>query len=163
MQCQVAIPSLHVKRDWSPSRSGSLSRTFRFFFCATNFTMTTTVSAANLGGVADARLGHEADAIGTTAEHRGGIWHDIARRTPTATTPSTSIAALRLRTITTGPIDLARLRSISGQIMPALRSLAIYSSAERSQMNRPYLTTHRPMPTWPSPRKNQMMIRSMTR
>jgi len=40
--------------------------------------MTTTVSAANLGGVADARLGHEADAIGTTAEHRGGILHDIA-------------------------------------------------------------------------------------
>ncbi|RFU33150.1 hypothetical protein B7463_g3182, partial [Scytalidium lignicola] len=39
--------------------------------------MTSLVSAANLGGVADARLGDEADAIGTTDEHRGGVSHDI--------------------------------------------------------------------------------------
>lgn len=37
-----------------------------------------TVSAANLGGIADPRLGDEADAIGTTDEHRGGVSHDIA-------------------------------------------------------------------------------------
>lgn len=35
------------------------------------------VSNANLGGVADARLGDEADAIGTTDDHRAGISHDI--------------------------------------------------------------------------------------
>ena len=35
------------------------------------------VSAANLGGIADARLGDEADAIGTNYEHRGSISHDI--------------------------------------------------------------------------------------
>jgi hypothetical protein len=40
--------------------------------------MTTVVSAANLGGVADSRLGGEADAIGTTEEHRGGISDEIA-------------------------------------------------------------------------------------
>ena len=31
------------------------------------------ISAANLGGVADARLGDETDAIGTTFEHRGSV------------------------------------------------------------------------------------------
>ena len=36
------------------------------------------LSAANLGGIADARLGSEADAIGTTQEHRGSINHMVA-------------------------------------------------------------------------------------
>lgn len=40
------------------------------------------VSAANLGGVADVRLGDEADAIGTTNEHRGSISGDIAPPDP---------------------------------------------------------------------------------
>jgi hypothetical protein len=39
--------------------------------------MASTVSAANLGGVADPRLGDEADFIGTSEEHRGGISGDI--------------------------------------------------------------------------------------
>jgi hypothetical protein len=39
--------------------------------------MASTVSAANLGGVADPRLGDEADVIGTTKEHRGGISGEI--------------------------------------------------------------------------------------
>lgn len=39
--------------------------------------MTTVVSAANLGGVADARLGDEADVIGTSEEHHSGISDQI--------------------------------------------------------------------------------------
>ncbi|OJJ48146.1 hypothetical protein ASPZODRAFT_112721 [Penicilliopsis zonata CBS 506.65] len=39
--------------------------------------MSTFVSAANLGGVADPRLGGEADAIGTSDEHRADIAHEI--------------------------------------------------------------------------------------
>ena len=35
------------------------------------------VSASNLGGIADPRLGDEADAIGTSYEHRGSISHNI--------------------------------------------------------------------------------------
>lgn len=36
------------------------------------------LSAANLGGVADPRLGNEADALGTTKEHRGSISADVS-------------------------------------------------------------------------------------
>jgi hypothetical protein len=35
------------------------------------------VSAADLGGVADVRLGHEADVIGTTQDGRGGVLDTI--------------------------------------------------------------------------------------
>ena len=35
------------------------------------------ISAANLGGIADARLGDEPDAIGTTYEHRGSVAQSI--------------------------------------------------------------------------------------
>jgi hypothetical protein len=44
--------------------------------------MTTVVSAANLGGVADARLGDEADVIGTSEDHRGGISSEIGAPDP---------------------------------------------------------------------------------
>ena len=40
------------------------------------------VSAANLGGVADPRLGSEADAIGSSEEHRGGIANEIEAPDP---------------------------------------------------------------------------------
>jgi hypothetical protein len=39
-------------------------------------------SGANLGGVADSRLGDEVDYIGTTDEHRGGISHEIGAPDP---------------------------------------------------------------------------------
>jgi hypothetical protein len=40
------------------------------------------VSAANMGGVADPRFGDDADAIGTTHEHRGSIADSIAPPDP---------------------------------------------------------------------------------
>lgn len=39
--------------------------------------MASNVSAANLGGVADARLGNEADIIGTSKEYSGDVAHEI--------------------------------------------------------------------------------------
>ena len=35
------------------------------------------ISAANMGGIADARLGDEADTIGTTYDHRGSVSQSI--------------------------------------------------------------------------------------
>ena len=78
----AAFPRPSRLKGTESPRYGECLSSLSFSCPPAKCTMATTVSAASLDGVADPRLGDEADAIGTIDEHRGGVSDEIAAPDP---------------------------------------------------------------------------------